>query len=138
MRCGEVWRSVWRCVGKSGGSPHTLLHVPYTSPHIFHTHPTPLPHPPNTSPPHSPDTSLDAFPHSPPHTPHTFSHTFPHLPPHPSPNFTLPDLFPSPPPTLPHTHSPYFLMNPRLLQHFPILYHLPHTKISLFSHLLPN
>ena len=140
-RCGEVygvsvevvgkWEKVcWdvrRC-GEVSGTPHTLLHLPYTS---SHTHPTPLPtrpHSSNTStshPSHSPDTYFHT--HLPP--PHTLSHLY-SPPPTPLPTLTLPDTFPN-------TSS----QPPRLFQHFlilPMLYHLPHTKISHFSHLLPQ
>ena len=158
--CGEVegkwgkecWDvgSVKKCVGRCGkvwGSLHTLLHFPHTSPHTLHTHPTPFPTPPiltphlSPTPPHSPDTLLHnclhsphTFPHSLTlfHTPHTFPHFLPHA--HLTPYPHLPQYFPT---LTPYTSS----QSPHLLQYFPILpvlYHLPHTKISHFSHLLPN
>ena len=135
LGCGEEWRIVWEDVGKNVGSQHTLLYLSHT----LHTHPTPFPHPPqslNTAPPlppHSPDTSLHTFPHSP--------HTYPH-------SLTLPHTHLTPSPHLLHhfpTLTPHISSQPpHLLQHFPILprvpmlYHLPHIKISHFSHLLPN
>ena len=130
LKWGKVCWDAERC----GGAPtlfytfFTLLPTPPHSPNTyFHTHPTPPPHP------HSPDTSLHFFPHSLP----TLSHTFPHLSSPPL-TYTSPDTFPSPPPTLPtltpHTSS----QPPRLLQHLIIFNHSPLTKISHFSHLLPN
>ena len=105
-------------------------------PHSFTLFPTPsaltrhfFPHSLNTSSPH-PHTHLTrlstlSHAHFPSHFPTTPFHTpFLHLPQH----------FPT---LTPHTSS----QPPRLFQHFPmlpILYHLPHAKISHFSHLLPN
>ena len=84
-RCAEVWK---RGKVRWNGGGHTLL---YTSPTLIrHLSPCP-PHSPNTSTPHSPDTSLHTSPHS--LTP------FSHLPPH------SPDTSPTPPPTLAHTLS---------------------------------
>ena len=135
--CWGVEKCVGRCEKVRGA--HALL---YTSPHISshtpRTHPTPLPtltqhlfpylsdssrytssHSPlptlsHTShlSPHSPDTS--------PHTHLTLSYTSLNISPH-----SLSSFSPTLPTTLPHT-TPY------------LLYHLPLTKISHFSHLLPN
>ena len=138
-----VWKSVGGGVGKCEGSPHTLLHLPYTSLHTLHIHPTPLPpppHSPNTSPshtPHSPDTSLHTFPHS----LHTFPHSL-HTSPHPSHlSSPLPHTYLKPSSHLPQhslTLTPRTSSQPpHLLQHFPILLHTlsftPYQNFSLFS-----
>ena len=134
---GEVWKSVWDecggCVevgesvlgcGEVGESTHSSTPLPASSTLTRHL----FPHSSNTSPPHF-HTHLTRL--------STLSHT--HLPP---PHTLL--HFPTPlspflhfPTLTSHTSS----QSPRLLQHFPmfpILYYLPHAKISHFSHLLPN
>ena len=115
--CGEVgksvlgYRKVWRSVEKCGGSPHTLLHLHYTSPHTLHTYPTPLP-----TPPHSPNTST---PHSPP--------TSPHFPKPITPFLHLPSLPPTP---LSHTHltSHLPLISPNTFPHSHLT--LPHNPLA--------
>ena len=126
LKWGKVCWDAERC-GDVGVPTHSSTPFLHLSPHTLHTHPTPI----STFTqhlPHSPDTSFHTFPHFP--TPLTFS---PHLS---SPPLTF--TFPSPFPTLPHAHSPYFITTPQFPPTLPILYHLPHTKISLFSRLLPN
>ena len=109
---------MWGC-----GGANTLFYT-------LRTHPKPLPTLSQhlfPAPPHSPDMSLHTFPHSPPHT-------LSHFPTPLTPFLHLPQHFPT---LTPHTSS----QPPRLLQHFPMLpmlYHLPHAKISHFSYLLPN
>ena len=105
---GEVWKNVWgECgdcveVGESvlgcgevrgcGGSPHTLLHLLYTSNPTLHTHPTPL----STLTQHLPHTHLTRF--------STLSHT--HFA-----NFLTTS---TPFPTLPYTLS----FTPTKISHF--------------------
>ena len=118
-RCVGMWEGEEKCVGISGevwGEPtHSSTPLPTLSAltrHLFHT----------------PTFTQHLYPTP----PHSLSHF-----PTPLPPLISPDTFPSPPQTLRHTSS----QPPRLLQRFPILpilYHLPHTKISHFSHLLPN
>ena len=94
LGCGEVWENV-------GGSTH-WVHT------LFYTFPTSAtltrhisPYSPNTSPAHSPNTSLHTNltpPHTLLHSPH-----FPHLP-------------------------PLTRHLPHLPQHFPTLTHEPHTS----------
>ena len=125
---GEVWKSVRGESGGFGTVGKSVWEIVGEPTHSFKPLPTLIQHL-STHPPHVLDTSFHTFPHSP--------HTFLHLPPHPFSTLTSPEIFSSPPPTLPLTSS----QPPRLLQHFPvlpILHHLPHTKISHFSRLLPN
>ena len=135
--CGEcvgVRRSVWGGVEKFVGSPHTFLHFPHISIHTPRTHPTLLP----ILTQHLFHIYLIAV--------FTFLHT--HLTSPLTISFSLPhsiSLQHSPPPTLPHItlhiSSHTSSQPPHLLQHFPIFtlsFRLPLTKISHFSHLLPN
>ena len=150
-RCvwGEVWGSVLGCGGGEGSAlgcgkvwredPNT----PYISPHLHTT--THFPHFSHTSS-HTPNTS----PRLPPHfsIPHHISHLSPTVP-H---SFHIPFILDPTPqttencPILPlsilfHTptispHTPPTPTPPRTPPQ--LLYHLSHTKISYFFHLLPH
>ena len=158
---GEEWRSVLGCKGGIGmwgrygslcgvsvkivlkwgkvcwgagmwRSPHTLLHLLYTSPptstltrHLF-------PHSPNTSPTRLytlSHTHLPTLSHTFQHSSH-FPHTFPHLPlhsPHLTSFFHLPQHFP-------RTHSPHFLTTSAPSPTLPhTLSFTPYHNFSLFS-----
>ena len=115
---------------------HTLLHTspqPPHSPHtLFHTSPTLF-----STPPSRLTTSLTPplISSTPKHTSPLFLHSFHIFPlldptPHTTKNFpiSLQSI---------HLYTPHVLYIPQLL--LPCLpYHLPHTKISHFAHLLPN
>ena len=128
VNCGEDG------VGKCGGSPHTLLHLPSPLFTFFHTitltqqhlYPTPLP-----------DTSFHTFPDS-PHT-HSLRLSTPLSTPFSS---SLPHTHLTHPPTPPYTQLPQlFLTLPTLTLHIfftpftstPTLFHTLHTYLIIYS-----